>query len=69
MALELMSKEYPGGRGGTIVNISSIAGLEPTPFLCVYSASKFAVTGFTRSISVSMLSRVNVTVLKHFVLL
>ncbi|KXJ74246.1 hypothetical protein RP20_CCG014070 [Aedes albopictus] len=51
MALELMSKEYPGGRGGTIVNISSIAGLEPTPFLCVYSASKFAVTGFTRSIS------------------
>ncbi|XP_021699122.1 alcohol dehydrogenase 1 isoform X1 [Aedes aegypti] len=51
LALKLMSKEHSGGRGGTIVNISSVAGLEPTPFLCVYSASKFGVTGFTRSLA------------------
>ncbi|XP_011493637.2 alcohol dehydrogenase 2 [Aedes aegypti] len=50
LALKLMSKEYSGGRGGTIVNVSSIAGLEPS-WMCVYAASKFGVTGFSRSLA------------------
>nr|XP_029713830.1 alcohol dehydrogenase 2-like [Aedes albopictus] len=49
LAMKLMSKEHPGGRGGTIVNVSSIAGLEPS-WMCVYAASKFGVTGFSRSL-------------------
>jgi NAD(P)-dependent dehydrogenase (short-subunit alcohol dehydrogenase family) len=33
--------------GGQIINISSIAGLVPVPFLGAYSASKSAVEGYT----------------------
>ncbi|KAI3657117.1 hypothetical protein MP638_005866 [Amoeboaphelidium occidentale] len=36
-----------GGKGGRIVNISSIAGFSPTPHMSIYSASKYAVEGFT----------------------
>lgn len=34
---------------GSIVNISSITGIKPTPFGPVYSATKHAIVGFTRS--------------------
>ncbi|XP_039429134.1 alcohol dehydrogenase-like [Culex pipiens pallens] len=47
-AMDLMSKDK-GGKGGFVVNISSIAGLEPMPFGVTYSATKFGVVGFTRS--------------------
>ncbi|KAH8378054.1 hypothetical protein KR093_008775, partial [Drosophila rubida] len=40
-----------GGQGGMIVNISSVAGIEPTSRMAVYSASKYGVTGFTRSLA------------------
>ncbi|XP_055308158.1 15-hydroxyprostaglandin dehydrogenase [NAD(+)]-like [Sitodiplosis mosellana] len=40
-----------GGRGGTIVNMSSKAGLFPFSRGPVYSASKHGVVGFTRSLA------------------
>ncbi|XP_067626228.1 alcohol dehydrogenase 2-like [Eurosta solidaginis] len=39
------------GRGGVIVNIASVLGLEPASTAAVYCASKFGVVGFSRSIS------------------
>ncbi len=36
---------------GHIVNIGSLASLAPVPGLCVYSASKFAVRGFTLAVA------------------
>jgi short-subunit dehydrogenase len=35
---------------GTIVNVASVGGHIPTPFLTAYSTSKFAMVGFTRSL-------------------
>ncbi|NJL35936.1 MAG: SDR family oxidoreductase [Leptolyngbyaceae cyanobacterium SM1_4_3] len=37
-------------QAGTIVNVGSIGGLVPIPYLTPYSTSKFAVTGLTRSL-------------------
>jgi len=48
LGLELMSKKN-GGRGGVITNISSAAGLQLMPYAHVYTATKFAVTAFTRT--------------------
>ncbi|BFF99702.1 alcohol dehydrogenase [Drosophila madeirensis] len=49
-ALEYMDKSK-GGRGGLIVNISSVAGLQPTALMAIYSAAKTGVTTFTRSMA------------------
>jgi short-subunit dehydrogenase len=35
---------------GTIVNVGSIGGKVPLPYLTPYSASKFAITGFTQTL-------------------
>lgn len=35
---------------GTIVNMASVAGIAPAPFMSAYVASKHAVVGFTRSL-------------------
>ncbi|KAH8366211.1 hypothetical protein KR093_010202 [Drosophila rubida] len=50
VALNYMDKSK-GGNGGMIVNISSVAGIEPTPIMSVYSASKHGVTAFTRCLA------------------
>ncbi len=40
-----------GDRGGSIVNISSVAGIEPPPGASVYSATKGAVDVLTKALS------------------
>lgn len=41
-------------RAGTIVNVDSIGGKVPIPYLVPYTTSKFAVTGLTRSLQVEL---------------
>ena len=36
--------------GGRIVNISSIFGLMPAPYMAAYSATKFAIEGYSESV-------------------
>lgn len=37
-------------KGGQIINVSSLSGLAPIPFMGMYSASKFAVDGYTEAL-------------------
>jgi 15-hydroxyprostaglandin dehydrogenase (NAD) len=38
------------GKGGVIINTASLVGLKPDPAMPVYSATKWAVLGFTRGV-------------------
>ncbi len=44
--LPIMRKQ----RGGHIINVSTVVGLAPLPFLGYYSASKFALEGYTEAL-------------------
>lgn len=46
VALQAMTQ---AGRG-TVVNVGSVAGHVPVPYLSAYNAAKFGVTGFTRAL-------------------
>ncbi len=46
-----------GGGGGAIVNVASINGLSGTPTASIYSATKHAVIGLTRSAAREMIAR------------
>ena len=44
------------GAGSAIVNVSSVNGLRPTPNASMYSASKHALEGLTRSVALESIS-------------
>jgi NAD(P)-dependent dehydrogenase (short-subunit alcohol dehydrogenase family) len=43
-------------QGGQIINISSLGGLTPIPFMGIYSASKFALEGYTEALHLEVMS-------------
>ena len=45
-----------GQRSGRIINLSSLAGLAAAPFMGMYSASKFAVDGYTEALRLEVSS-------------
>lgn len=49
LGLQHMGK-YKGGNGGTIVNMSSVAGLEGIPIAPIYGGTQYAIVGFTQSL-------------------
>lgn len=53
LGIQQMRKDC-GGKGGVVVNISSVAGLRAVSQLPVYSATKHAVVSFSRSFAVSI---------------
>ena len=46
-----------GGGRGVIINMASLAGRVPHPFMTAYSASKFGVAGFTDALRHEVLAR------------
>lgn len=55
LALRFMGKDR-GGRGGVVVNMGSNVSLRPYVSIPIYTATKHAIVGFTRSYGVSFLS-------------
>jgi len=47
-------KIIDGGRGGSIILISSAAGIKMQPFMIHYTASKHAVTGMARAFAAEL---------------
>ena len=47
-------KTIAGGRGGSVILISSAAGIKLQPFMIHYTASKHAVTGRTRAFAAEL---------------
>ncbi len=43
-------------RAGTVINVTSSAGILPMPLVSVYTASKFAIEGFTESLAYELSS-------------
>lgn len=47
LVLKIMTRQ----KSGSIINLSSIGGIDAYPAHCIYGASKAAIIGFTRSLS------------------
>ncbi len=54
-AFRLMrDQQLTDGARGHIINVASLAGLSPVPGMALYSASKFAVRGYSLSVGVEL---------------
>ncbi len=53
----LAAKRMKAQGGGHIINIASLAGIAPVPGIALYSASKFAVRGFTLAVAQELASQ------------
>lgn len=51
IAIEYMRADKGKGKGGAILNIASITGLNPFSIAPTYSATKFGVIGYTRAVA------------------
>ncbi|KAI9355046.1 hypothetical protein DFJ73DRAFT_825896 [Zopfochytrium polystomum] len=60
LALHYMRNQTPAG--GVIINIASMAGFIPDPYLPVYVAAKFGVVGFSKSLNKYLKKTQNVRV-------
>ncbi len=51
LGMRAAAKAMSDQRAGSIINVSSVAGLMGSPYLCAYSASKWAVRGMTKVVA------------------
>jgi 3alpha(or 20beta)-hydroxysteroid dehydrogenase len=51
LGMRTVAKPMTEQRAGSIINVSSVAGLMGSPYLCAYSASKWAVRGMTKVVA------------------
>ncbi|MBO0842983.1 MAG: SDR family oxidoreductase [Nocardioides sp.] len=57
---QAIHKAWMGEHGGAIVNVSSIAGLAPTPLIAMYGASKAMLNYITQELAVELGPKVRV---------
>ncbi|KAJ3521258.1 hypothetical protein NM688_g9038 [Phlebia brevispora] len=62
-AVKFFRDVNPSGRGGRIVNMSALVGYTALPWLAFYSASKFALEGFTHALNQEMRPEWNIKAL------
>lgn len=67
LAMDHMGK-HKGGKGGILVNISSVVGTAILPIIPVYCASKFNVLAFSRCLQVNstLIDRKNIHSIKYY---
>jgi 3alpha(or 20beta)-hydroxysteroid dehydrogenase len=51
LGMRAVAEPMTDQRAGSIINVSSVAGLMGSPYLCAYSASKWAVRGMTKVVA------------------
>lgn len=51
---QIAAKYFAEKKDGHIINIASLAGISPIPGIALYSASKFAVRGFTLALAMEL---------------
>jgi 3alpha(or 20beta)-hydroxysteroid dehydrogenase len=54
LGMRAVVEDMRSAGGGAIVNLSSVEGLGGMPYLCAYTASKFAVRGMTKSAAIEL---------------
>lgn len=54
MVTSLIARRMASRRSGTIVNVSSLMGKIAAPTMATYSATKFAIVGFSRALRLEM---------------